>query len=124
MKGDSQRRQLEASREWCKLNGAELVEEFQDLASRPFVENRMLGVSSRFLELVRAGQVMPGTFFIIENIDRLSREKVLEALTLYLELIKAGVSIVTLSTGKPIAAKASARTPWSFKWQSRAWPGQ
>ena len=101
MKGDSQRRQLEASREWCKLNGAELVEEFQDHGVSAFRgKNRMLGVLSRFLELVRAGQVMPGTFFIIENIDRLSREKVLEALTLYLELIKAGVSIVTLIDGQ------------------------
>ena len=101
IKGDSQRRQLDATRTWCDHNEAELVEEFQDLGISAFRgKNRMLGVLARFLEIVRAGKISAGTFFIIENIDRLSREKVLEALTLYLELIKAGVSIVTLIDGQ------------------------
>lgn len=101
MKGDSQRRQLEASRKWCEENGATLMEEFQDHGVSAFRgKNKMLGVLARFLDLVRAGQVPAGSFFIIENIDRLSREKVLEALTLYLEIVKAGVSIVTLLDGQ------------------------
>ena len=101
MKGDSQRRQLEASRKWCEENGATLMEEFQDHGVSAFRgKNKMLGVLARFLDLVRAGQVPAGSFFIIENIDRLSREKVLEALTLYLEIVKAGVSIVTLIDGQ------------------------
>jgi len=112
IKGDSQRRQLEASRTWCKENNAELVEELQDHGVSAFRgKNRMLGVLARFLELVRAGEIKPGTFFIIENIDRLSREKVLEALTLYLELIKGGVSIVTLIDGQTHSRETIQKNP-------------
>lgn len=97
IEGDSQRRQLEGSREWCEKNGVELVEELQDHGVSAFRgKNRMIGVLGKFLELVRSGEIAPGTFLIIEDIDRLSREDVLPALQLYIEIITAGITIVTL----------------------------
>ena len=97
LKGDSQRRQLDASRQWCSENDVELVEEMQDHGISAFRgKNRMLGVLGKFLELVRMDKIDRRSFLIVENIDRLSREKVLEALTLYMELIKSDISIVTL----------------------------
>ena len=97
IEGDSQRRQLDGSREWCKKNGVELVEEMQELGVSAFRgKNRMIGVLGKFLDLVHSGEITPGTFLIIENIDRLSREDVLPALQLYIEIITAGITIVTL----------------------------
>lgn len=97
LEGHSQQRQLERSREWCESNNAELVEEMQDLGVSAFRgKNRMIGVLARFLDLVRAGEIPAGSYLIVEDIDRLTREKVMKALSLYLDIIQAGITIVTL----------------------------
>jgi DNA invertase Pin-like site-specific DNA recombinase len=50
----------------------------------------------RFLECVREGKVPRGSFLIIENLDRLSREDERTALRLWLDILDGGVSIVQL----------------------------
>lgn len=52
---------------------------------------------SQFLELVRRGRVPRGSFLVLEQLDRLSRESIRPALTLLLNLIDAGVKVVQLS---------------------------
>lgn len=113
LKGDSQRRQLDASRQWCKENEVELVEEMQDHGISAFRgKNRMLGVLGKFLELVRMDKIDKHSILIVENIDRLSREKVLEALTLYMELIKSDISIVTLIDGQTHSRESIEKNPF------------
>jgi DNA invertase Pin-like site-specific DNA recombinase len=53
-----------------------------------------------FLKLVEGGKVPRGSYLIIENLDRLSREHIQSALLLALNLLQAGVRIVQL---KPAA---------------------
>jgi DNA invertase Pin-like site-specific DNA recombinase len=97
IKGDSQRRQLEKSRTWAEANGAELVEEMQDHGISAFKgANRMIGVLGRFLDLIRIGEIKAGSYLIVENIDRISREEVLVALRVYMDIIEHGIKIVTL----------------------------
>ena len=53
-----------------------------------------------FLELVKLGdRIPPGSSLIVESLDRLTRENVMEALTLCLNMISAGIRIVQL---KPV----------------------
>jgi DNA invertase Pin-like site-specific DNA recombinase len=51
------------------------------------------------LAAVRAKEVPAGSYLLIEDFDRLSRDFIDNALTLFLEILKAGVSIVTLGFG-------------------------
>jgi DNA invertase Pin-like site-specific DNA recombinase len=49
---------------------------------------------------VEKGYVPKGSYLLIENIDRLSRDDILEAQTLFQQLILAGINLVTLSNGE------------------------
>jgi len=51
---------------------------------------------AQFLALVEEGTVKPGSFLIVENLDRLTREHPRESLRWVLDLIAAGVRIVQL----------------------------
>jgi len=51
----------------------------------------------QFLKLVEAGSIKPGSYFLVENLDRLSREDVEEGLHVLLGLILKGIIVVQLS---------------------------
>jgi DNA invertase Pin-like site-specific DNA recombinase len=103
LKGDSRRRQLEASRAYAEANGLELAEgaELEDIGVSAFRGvNAREGALGQFLEAVRSGAVKPGSYLIVESLDRLSREQVLTAQSLFLSIIQAGINLVTLMDGK------------------------
>src|SRR4029077_238245 len=50
-----------------------------------------------FLKAVEKGRVPRGSYLIIENLDRLSREEERPALRLWMDILDAGVNIVQLS---------------------------
>lgn len=98
-KGRSRERQLEAAREFAKERGWELDDSLcmYDAAMSGFhrehIDKGELGV---FLEAVKAGKIQTPCALLVENLDRLSREKIPDALTQFLNIIRAGISIVTL----------------------------
>jgi DNA invertase Pin-like site-specific DNA recombinase len=102
-KGDSLRRQTEAAAAWCKKNGVSLdtATTFRDLGRSAYTgahrTNPDRHALAAFLKLVEAGKVPRGSFLIIENLDRLSREHIQPALLLVLNLLQAGIRIVQLS---------------------------
>jgi DNA invertase Pin-like site-specific DNA recombinase len=103
LKGDSRRRQLEASRQYAESHGLDLAEgaELEDIGVSAFKgANVREGALGRFLEAVRAGSVKRGSYLIVESLDRLSREQVLTAQSLFLSIIQAGINLVTLMDGK------------------------
>ncbi len=53
-----------------------------------------------FLAAVKSGQIPRGSYLLIESLDRLTRQRLLPSLTLFLDLIHAGINIVTLADGK------------------------
>ncbi len=57
--------------------------------------NVKVGALGEFLKAIRVGRVLTGSVLIIENIDRLSRNKVGEALQMFISILNSGVSIVT-----------------------------
>lgn len=98
IKGDSIRRQLERGRAYAAKHGLELDESLRDLGVSAYHGlNRERGALARFLDLVQKGNIPRGSYLIVENLDRLSREKPRQALQPFLALINAGIRIVTLS---------------------------
>lgn len=96
-KGTSLGRQGGDAREYAKKQGWDLDESLRDLGVSAFRgANRVKGALSRFLKLVEDGTVPQGSILIVESLDRLSREQVLTAFTLFGSILESGVEIVTL----------------------------
>ncbi|MCS3687533.1 DNA invertase Pin-like site-specific DNA recombinase [Bradyrhizobium elkanii] len=100
LKGDSRRRQLEKSRAYADEHGLELAEvnQLEDIGISAFRgDNVRDGALGRFLDVVKAGSVQRGSYLLVESLDRLSREDILPALTLFLSIVQAGITLVTLT---------------------------
>jgi DNA invertase Pin-like site-specific DNA recombinase len=100
LKGDSLRRQLDAARAYVEQQGGILDESktFKDLGVSAF-RGKNARAGSRlgeFLAAVAAGHIKPGSFLVVEAIDRISRNAPMEQLELILKIIRAGISMVTL----------------------------
>jgi DNA invertase Pin-like site-specific DNA recombinase len=63
-------------------------------------KNARTGALAGFLEQVEKGYMPKGSYLLVENIDRLSRDHVLEAQTIFSRIILAGITIVTLTNGE------------------------
>lgn len=107
-KGDSQRRQEQLAQNYAAKHGLELDNSLglRDLGKSAFrganVEEGALG---RFLEAIREGRVERGSFLLVEALDRLSRQTPREALPIFLSIVNAGVTIVTLQDEKVHSAE-------------------
>lgn len=98
-KGDSRRRQLSLAEEYARRRGLQLDRSlnFRDLGISAFRgKNAKEGSLRAFLDAVEHGIVPPGSFLLVESLDRLSRDRILEAQGLFLQIVSAGVTIVTL----------------------------
>ena len=58
--------------------------------------NAATGALRRFLDACKSHRIQPGSYLIVENLDRLSREEILPALSLFLDILQCGVVLVTL----------------------------
>jgi DNA invertase Pin-like site-specific DNA recombinase len=99
LKGDSLRRQLEASERYVTENGLVLDEtlNLRDLGISAFRgKNVERGALGAFIKAIETGKVKEGSYLIVESLDRLSREEVIDALEIFLKIIRAGINIVTL----------------------------
>src|SRR5262249_18856055 len=102
-KGDSLRRQTEAAADWCRRHKVHLdttltlhdkgVSGYTG-AHRSNPDRHALAL---FLKHVEAGVKVPrGSYLIIENLDRLSREEAVPATHLLTSILMAGVRVVQL----------------------------
>ncbi|OHV15328.1 hypothetical protein BK022_19820 [Methylorubrum extorquens] len=101
LRGDSLRRQADLSRRWADQHGLVLDESLRDIGVSAYRgKNRRDGALGKFLGMVEMGRVKAGSYLLVESLDRLSRDQVLEALNLFLAIIRAGITIVTLADGQ------------------------
>ena len=103
LKGDSLRRQLELSERYVKENNLTLDTSLtlRDLGLSAFHgKNVEKGALGAFLAAVENGSVKPGSFLLVESLDRLSRAQVIDAFELFTSILKKGITIVTLSDGQ------------------------
>lgn len=105
-RGDSYRRQRELAEAFCKDNDLEFVNSkeylFFDKGRSAFKGKHLddTGELARFLRFVKEGAVAKGSYLLIESLDRLSREKVKDALPRFLDLLNAQIKVATLSDGR------------------------
>jgi DNA invertase Pin-like site-specific DNA recombinase len=96
--GGGRERQVRQTAEWCKRRGVRLDDSLrlEDLGVSAFRgDNVRDGALAGFLEACRIGRVPHGSYLVIENLDRLSRNKIRPALQLFLALQDFGITIVT-----------------------------
>lgn len=112
LKGDSLRRQLELSQRYADEHGLVINTSLslRDLGLSAFdrsnIKRGALGV---FLDAVRKGRVTPRSVLLVESLDRLSRSDVTDALSIFIELINAEITIVTLADGMEYSKEAAQR---------------
>jgi hypothetical protein len=102
-KGDSLRRQLQDSKDWAEQNGyvldtkLKLRDEGESAFHGMHLERGYLG---QFLKKVEEGKIPRGSALIVESFDRLSRDKVSKAQAIFLQIIHAGITVVTTMDSK------------------------
>lgn len=102
IKGDSLRRQQEAAITYASANNLDLDENlsFQDLGVSAFTGGNRDAKLGAFMAAVEDGSIKPGSYLLVEALDRLSRERVLTALGQLADIVKAGITVVTLQDNK------------------------
>jgi DNA invertase Pin-like site-specific DNA recombinase len=101
--GDSARRQIDLAARYAATHSLTL-----DTTLRLHDEgisgfrgaNVRRGALGAFLKAVDDGDVPEGSFLLVENLDRLSRQNPWDAFPIFQQIIGAGVTVVTLFDGK------------------------
>jgi DNA invertase Pin-like site-specific DNA recombinase len=112
--GDSARRQMAAAEEYARRYDLDLDTSltFKDLGVSAYrgknVEEGNLGA---FLQAVEAGVVPQGSYLLVENLDRVSRQSARKALKILERIVDAGVTLVTLSDGRVYTEEALEADP-------------
>lgn len=97
-RGDSTRRQLESSKKYAIQNQLELVETLEDIGISAYKgKNATEGALGLFIQALESDKIESGSYLLVESLDRLSRESVLNAFELFTKILRAGITIVTLS---------------------------
>ena len=100
-KGDSVERQTKLSENYAAKHGLALDTEqgMRDLGISAYDRSNLLEKSAlgEFLLRVKEGLIPRGSYLLVESLDRLSRDKVMDALAIFLSILKAGIIIVTLA---------------------------
>lgn len=98
--GDSIRRQLTLSEQWAESHGLTIDQSLRDEGVSAFRgANAATGALASILRRIERKEIPEGSTLIVESLDRLSRNALLEALELFISIIRRGVRIVTISDG-------------------------
>lgn len=98
-RGDSTRRQTALRDAYLTKKGLTLDTTFAltDEGLSAFKgRNKRTGALKLFMDAVEGGRIRRGSYLIVESLDRLSREQVEEAFDLFMRIIRAGITLVTL----------------------------
>lgn len=96
-KGSSQARQIELREGWLTRHGLKLTENIEDLGVSAFRGKNLKSGLANFLDLVQKKMIPTGSVLLVEELDRLTRQSADKALKLFLDIVDAGVKIVTLN---------------------------
>lgn len=111
--GDSRRRQADLAARFAQEHGLELDDNsYADLGISAYKgKNAAVGALRQFLEAVEDGVVPQGSFLLVENLDRLTRDHIVPAQALFLQIISAGITIVTLSDQRSYSVESVNANP-------------
>lgn len=109
--GDSIRRQVQARQRWLDAHPGVRLDTSLVLtdAGRSAFRRKDWDTYAlaRFVEEIKAGRVAAGSYLLVENLDRVSRENAGEATELFLSIVNKGIIVVQLSPvvmefGRPV----------------------
>lgn len=103
IKGDSYRRQIELSSQYAQAHGLVLDDSLKlaDLGVSAFKSvNAGTGKLGLFISAVETGDVQPGSYLLVESLDRLSRAEIITALNLFTSILSKDITIVTLADNR------------------------
>lgn len=101
LQGSSLARQTKLAQDYCLKNNLELVEELQDIGLSGYSgAHRAKGQLGLFFEGLKNGTISKDIVLIVENLDRLSRQDPLTAITQFSDLLSYGVELHTLFDGQ------------------------
>ncbi|MFP3270023.1 MAG: recombinase family protein [Paraburkholderia sp.] len=117
-KGHSFQRQYELTQKYAKEHGLELNEKltFNDFGVSAYDKSNLdidRGLGS-FIAAVNQGIIARGSYLLVESLDRITRASILDALTLFLSLLKAGITIVTMCDGTTYNEKDANDKPFQL----------
>jgi len=115
LKGDSYRRQTMLAEQWCAAHDLDLDTELRmaDQGVSAFrAKNVRQGALGRFLKMVDDELVAPGSYLLVEALDRVSRSDPWAALPIFQQIIDAGVTIVTLKDQRTWSRKVLRKEPY------------
>lgn len=101
--GDSKRRQDSLIKSWPDAEKHEIRYLHDPGISAYSGKNRTIGQFGVFLASLRSGVLGPRPVLLVENLDRISREELETAQSLFLEIVGLGAVIITLHNGKRYA---------------------
>lgn len=110
-------RQLDACRAWCAERGYTLDEQLsaQDLGVSGFTgANRTQGALATLLKSISEQRIPAGSYLLIENLDRLTREELTESVQLLITIVRSGMILVTLGEDCQEWTTEKLRDPMAF----------
>lgn len=114
--GDSIRRQTEKAEAFCLKHGLLLSpkDRFEDKGVSAYKgKNADVGNLRRFIGAVERGEIKPGCVLVVENLDRLTRNEITEAMPLFTSIINLGVDIgITDGDGRIFTKKDIDASPF------------
>lgn len=100
-KGHSLERQVQRARQWCEERGLTLEDELSDLGLSAFHGSHLSnGALGRFVAMVEAGKIPPGSTLLVEQLDRLTRQDLHSAQGLLWRILDHGIRVVTIADGQ------------------------
>ena len=113
LQGDGETRQIDLRDRFVAAHGLELDDTLRDLGISAFDRaNIEKGALGRFLRKVKAGEIDRGSYLLVENLDRLSRDHVMKAFRVFSDILEAGILIATLGDGR-IYSEESIKQNWT-----------
>ena len=100
--GDSKRRQDASADKFTEITGIPIEEHLEDLGLSAFKGHHVSkGALGSFLSQIQSDEFQAKTkardvFLVVENLDRLSREAIDDAFVQFRDIVKAGVTVVTM----------------------------
>lgn len=99
--GSSLYRQSERLETFCKVHNLQLIERIRDEGLSAFTgKNKQRGNLATFLRAVEEGLLPDGCWLIIDDISRLTRQELDTSQELVRQLLRAGITIALLSSGR------------------------
>lgn len=95
--GFSEDRQLEIAEKWANSKGIPLDSSHTDRARSGYKGiNRKKGALGDFLKKIAAGEIKRGSYLVVEDLDRLSREHPFDSIDIIRKILSSGITIAVL----------------------------